>query len=289
MFPFIVAGCPSLPTDRATLMRGAYGLQVLGVDDPEGLGKAPQTWSPITVRQEIRDDFRVEGHRVEEGVATVALTERMAAVVDRDARTATLVSDVKWPAASLTHPFLAAPGALFAWWEGRAALHGGAVVGAAGAWALVAEKGGGKSTTMARLSRDGVPVVADDLVVVDDGAVLAGPRCIDLAEDDAQRLGVDGVRREARHDKVRLLLPPVEPATPLAGIVRLAWGDEVEVVPVPLADRPALVMRNLMLWPTGMTPRPQLALMALPAYELRRPRGLGSLDRAVDALLRLDG
>lgn len=269
-------------------MVGAYGLRVAGIDDPPALQQVPAAWPQLTVRQVVRDGFRVEGHRIEGGVATVALSERMAAVVDRDARTATLVGDARRPEAALSHPFLAAPGALFAWWEGRAALHGGAIAGPAGALALIAEKGGGKSTTMARLARDGVGVIADDLVVADGTTVLAGPRCVDLDAADAQRLGVgDRVVREARRDKARMLLPPVSPATPLAAIVHLAWGDEVELVPLAVRERPARIMGNLMLWPTAMTPRAQLALMALPMYELRRPRGMDSLDRVVDALLGL--
>src|SRR5688500_15806019 len=116
---------------------GAYGLQLASDLALPDLIVPPQSWPRVEVEQQTREDLDVDGHRVEGSLATVGIQPGMAGLVDREARTATLVSPVPWSPASIVHPFLAAPGALFAWWSGRAALHGGAFAGAGGAaWAL---------------------------------------------------------------------------------------------------------------------------------------------------------
>ena len=40
---------------------------------------------------------------------------------------------------------------------------------------LAADRGVGKSSTLARLALDGIPIVADDLLVIDEIVALAGP------------------------------------------------------------------------------------------------------------------
>ncbi|HEX2085252.1 MAG TPA: hypothetical protein VHF89_06180 [Solirubrobacteraceae bacterium] len=264
-------------------MRGAYGLAISSDPPLPHLVAAPPAWRGLEVRQERR---RAEAavHAVRAERASIAIAPGMRAEVDRGTRTAVLVADEPWPPAALTHPFLAAPAGLFAWWEGREALHGGAFAGAAGTWALLAPRGGGKSTTLARLALEGVPVVADDLAVVDAGVLAAGPRCLDLTPEAAHRLGVDGARDDARSTKVRMTLPGVAPETPLAGVVHLAWGDRVELVPVPPAERLARLVAHRFTWRDPADPVALLDLAALPAYELRRPPGLDSLERVVAAL-----
>ena len=253
--------------------------------------EAPRSWPPVVLAHETRDDLEDGESRVEGSLATVVIRPGMAGLVDRGARTATLVSPVPWSPASIVHPFLAAPGALFAWWSGRAALHGGAFVGARSeAWALLAPKGGGKSTTLGRLAASGVTVLADDLVVVDAGSVLAGPRCVDLPTETVSLLGLeDAVSADARHAKHRLTLPPVAPATRLAGVVLLEWGDDVLLDEVPGRDRPATLLRHLMLWPRAEQPAALMDVMALPMLRLRRPRDPASLPAVADRLLGLAG
>ena len=68
------------------------------------------------------------------------------------------------------HPFLSTAATFFAHWDGREPFHGGAYALEFAAIAVLADREAGKSTTLAALARAGVPVMADDLVVVDDGA-----------------------------------------------------------------------------------------------------------------------
>ena len=46
-----------------------------------------------------------------------------------------------------------------------------------------------KSTLLAWLALAGHDVLSDDLLVLADGAVAAGPRCLDLSADVGQRVG----------------------------------------------------------------------------------------------------
>ena len=82
----------------------------------------------------------------------------------------------------LVHPFVTYLAIVAGRLLGREALHGGALVRDDGAWALLGPPGAGKSTTLAALQTAGATVMADDLVLLDQGdRVLSGPRCIDHA------------------------------------------------------------------------------------------------------------
>src|SRR5204862_5782827 len=100
------------------------------------------------------------------------------------------------PDEDLLHPYLAPAAALAHLWAGREALHGGAFATSAGAVALFAEKDGGKSTTLAWLAAEHrLPVLADDLVVLRNGAVLSAPRCLDLRRSSSlNHLNLEAVR-----------------------------------------------------------------------------------------------
>jgi hypothetical protein len=126
----------------------------------------------------------------------------------------------------------------------------------------------------------------DDLLVVAGDDALAGPRCVDLREEPAKRLGagepmgVVGLR-----ERWRLMLGPVPPQVPLHGWVTLAWGDKVSVEPVrgPARLMALLPLRSVRLVPPA--PEALVRLASLPVLELRRPKVWESLPRAVDALL----
>ena len=79
------------------------------------------------------------------------------------------------PAEDVVHPYLAGPAGIFAHWEGWMAFHAGAVVHGGGAWALLGDKGAGKTTTLAHLDDRGVPVLTDDLLVTDGVVAHPGP------------------------------------------------------------------------------------------------------------------
>jgi hypothetical protein len=266
-----------------------YGLRLRGVD---GAGLLPgargESWPLVCVERANGDadgDWHLGGggrracFRV--GEVLVRLERQAARMTVRSARP--LAED------QLVHPVLTTGAAMFARWHHRDSFHGGAIVAGGGAWALFATKEGGKSTLLAWLASHGTGVVSDDMLVIEHAHVFAGPRCVDLRPDTAEAIaarGLDTVRDAARR---RLVLEPAPQRLPLRGIVHLAWGDEVALRPVPLADRIALLRAHnafgaLPAWESGL-----LDLAALPTYELRRPRSFDTLARSAELLLATAG
>jgi hypothetical protein len=184
--------------------------------------------------------------------------------------------------ADLLHPYLAA-GAALAWqWQGHEALHAGVCATPAGGVLLLGEKESGKSTTLAWLARNrGTPVIADDLAIIADGRVLAGPRCIDLRADRTRDAGA-AVRNGAR---VRVTLPEAPSALRLAGAAILAWGDALTASPVPPRERLSILARQRTYPPLRADELALLDLAALPMFTLMRPRDPAALAAASDALL----
>jgi hypothetical protein len=133
----------------------------------------------------------------------------------------------------LVHPHLAPGAAVLARWLGRETLHAGAVLAGGGAWAMLGDRESGKSSTLDWLAAHGHPVLADDLLVLDGSDVLAGPRCIDLRADAAQRLGAgEPLGVVGTRERWRLRLGPLASSAPLRGWGILDWGDDVAVEPV---------------------------------------------------------
>ena len=220
---------------------------------PDLVPAAPD-WPAVTVQQEVRDGAPAPTHAVDAQRASIAIAPGMHAEIDRAGRSATLVTDRPWADEVVAHPFLAAPGAVFAWWDGREPLHGGAfVAGDGGAW-----------------------------------VVLAGPHCLDLRPDAAARLGLAAPPGDdPRRTKVRLRLPAGPATAPLAGVVHLAWGDRVEAVAIDRRERLARLVPHRSTWREPSAPGAFLDLLAVPAYELRRPRDERLLDDVAGALLAL--
>ena len=77
-------------------------------------------------------------------------------------------------------------------------------------------------------SEQGVPIVADDLLAIDAGDVLAGPHCVDLRPDvarqrfsDAEPLGKVGNR-----ERYRLEATPAPARNRLRGIFSVEWSSD---------------------------------------------------------------
>jgi hypothetical protein len=208
--------------------------------------------------------------------------------VDREPLRAMFTSPEPIREDALVHPHLAPAAAVASRWLGRESLHAGAYVADKRAWAVLGERESGKSSLLAGLALAGHPVVADDLLVLDGLLALAGPRGIDLRQDAAERLGageplgVVGTRK-----RWRLTVGPGPVETELAGLILLAWGDEVELAPVgPGRVLEAIVGSQALRVPPG-DPTSRLSLAALPAWELSRPPDWGSLPAALERLLSL--
>jgi hypothetical protein len=186
----------------------------------------------------------------------------------------------------LLHPYLAPVAALGARWLGRESFHAGAVIVDGGAWALLGDKGAGKSSTLAHLALSGHTVLSDDVLVVRDGAAFVGPRCIDLRAEPARRLGagmplgVVGMR-----ERFRLELGPAPSMVPLRGFVTLGWGDELAIERLRGSMRLLTLMPHRALLLESNAPADLLELSSLPFVEVRRPHGWRSLEETTERLL----
>jgi len=264
---------------------GAYGLRIAGLRGVEHLlVPADPSWPGLEVVAERGPIENVEEH-VDDEHATLALLGAVADV-DRSRGRVVFTFDSELGPNALVHPYLAPIAGLMSHWHGRESLHAGAFVVGGGAWGLLAERGGGKSSTLARLALDGVPIVADDVLVLDGDTAFAGPRAIDLRRGPAQTLGVgEPLGVLGRRERWRLTLAPSDNAFPLRGWVFLSWGDELSFRRVPPGSRlqRLAVERTIRLAPRD--PAVLLRLAALPAFELRRPRGWSSLEESAKLLL----
>jgi hypothetical protein len=158
--------------------------------------------------------------------------------------------------------------------------------------ALFGNRGAGKSSTLAWMAGAGCPPLADDLVVLDGLTAFAGPRSIDLWPEAAQALGLTCGARVVRGNQRRRLAPEaVPPALPLRAWVSLAWGPEVRLRALSLQERYPTLVEHLHVHRAGRVPAPDtlLGLLALPAFELTRPRRMASLPGAGAVLLELAG
>ena len=210
-------------------------------------------------------------------------------LIERARRSTTFATARALSDAEVVHPHLASTAATVAHWQGRLALHAAAVVAGGRAWALLGDRGAGKSTALYSLVRAGLEPVTDDVLVLDGARALPGPRCVDLRLPSAEHfgagddLGVVGTRRRWR---VALDEPAAGPGgdpgaaagVELGGFVHLAWGEGTAVRDVPLERRLPALLDALAL----RLPPPDrvglLRLLALPAVRLTRPRRLEEVE-----------
>jgi hypothetical protein len=270
-------------------VRGLYGLALRGTDLPAGDAPAGD-WPEVGIAVDVtgapepparRGLYRHRGTYPLSGGGRVLLTRRPLSMTFRLPRP---------PADDLLHPYLSIAAAAVSYWLGRDPFHGGAVVGAGGAWMIAGRSGAGKSTLLAALARAGAGVLADDLVVTDGGHVFAGPRTVDLRPESAAALGAGTRTVAARGDsRRRVPLPAVPARVPLAGWVDLAWGHEVSLRRMAPAERLRRLAQRRM-FPAKLPVGGSLFdVAAVPGYVLTRPRSFAALESTVDALDALAG
>jgi hypothetical protein len=198
----------------------------------------------------------------------------------RHAEEAIYVVPVPLGGEELVHPYLAPTASAFSVWFGREAYHAGAFALDGGAFAVVGDREGGKSTTLAWLAAQGRQVLSDDLLALQGGSVLPGPRCIDLREASAGRLGVGHPLPSVRTGgRWRLRLAPAK-ALPLRGWIFLSWGNTIEVRSLAPRERLDLILRL----GRPADPTSPLTLAEVPAWALIRPKTWQSLSRCLDRL-----
>jgi hypothetical protein len=271
---------------RSSAELATYGLRIEGLEGARRLLGHASADLPVLhverqpgmaeIEQSVNDeyaDFRLQGDAgsVHLDRATLTAHFTLSRAIDDEAT---------------VHPFLAMTAAIVSRWLGRDAFHAGAFVVDDGAWAVLGQKGTGKSTTLGFLAVNATTIVTDDVLVLEEGDALAGPSCVDLRPDAAaffgagEDLGVVGAR-----SRFRVVLPAAPPRTPLRGWVFPTWSDTLELVPVPVAQRVSLLAANLALTRTPLHPQRFLDFAALPCWELRRPRRFDMLDEAAALLL----
>ena len=261
---------------------GAYGLRLTGAGGASSLlGPAPGHWRSLHLVREVvsRDELSDAPQRVWDDGADITLAggpDRV--LLDRDGGVARFLTTQPLGDAELIHPYLVPVAALWAWWHGLSSFHGGAFVAGGGAWGVLGGRGMGKSSTLAWLSQHGHAVVADDLLVLRHGQVMAGPRCVDLRPDAADHLafgediGVVGSRA-----RWRATVGEVAAETPLRGWIHLAWGDRVDVTPLRGVARLAQLVDQRALYLPAVDQVASMDLAMLPSWRFTRPRGVDSL------------
>ncbi len=274
-------------TPPSSSPRGCYGLRLTGVEEAAALLiEAPDAWPALAVDAVIGEAGAPAADEVGDEHARIRLQTGGWIDLRREPGRAVFHLPAPHAAGELVHPYLAPAAALMARWLGRDAFHAGAVAIDGGAWGVLGPKGAGKSTTMAWLARAGHPVLCDDLAVIAHGAVLAGPRCLDLRRETADRLGgasplgVVGAR-----ERFRIELGAAPASVPLRGWFVLAWGDELALAPVRPAERLSLLAAQRTLGLAPARPADLLEVGSLPMLELRRPRGWDSLPQTIERLV----
>lgn len=275
-------------TDSSVPVPAAYGMRVDGLGALPGLAlRGAEEWPRVHFTRELTDQPPPGGSDVREDGATI-VNPAATLLVDRERAEVRLRSAAPVPEADLIHPCLWPVAAVFARWRGSETLHAGAFAqsGGAGAWAVMADSRGGKTSFLAMLALAGAEVLTDDLLVIEGGDCLAGPRSLDLRPEVVQRLGLrDRITAPVRStSRERLALAPCDGRWPVAGFVELAWGDAVTVRRLePIAGLAALA-RHRRVQGLGTEFAQLLELVERPILRLERPHGWESAAEAVQRL-----
>jgi hypothetical protein len=276
---------PDADGARSGRRLGAYGLSLPDLPDAADLLlEAPQEWLDWRIVREesgggqppeFVDDARARLRSEPDGWVEIDHTSRSTSF-----RFPTPPGDRE-----VVHPYLAATASVVARWQGLQSFHAGAFVAGGQAWAILGDRGAGKSSLLAQLALSGVPVLTDDVLVVRGTRGLAGPRCIDLREQSAAQLaagdplGVVGTR-----ERWRLKTGPVEPEVPLGGWLLLEWGaDGVQTLPA--SERLAAIFASLSLRIAPKDPSALMELVTLPALVLSRRKAIEELSNTAERLL----
>ncbi len=190
----------------------------------------------------------------------------------------------------LVHPLLTGPMSILARWRGDLTLHAGSFYANGLAWAVLGAKATGKSTMLAMLGKGGYPLLADDLLVLDDGVVRSGPACVDLRPDAAERVPEARFIGELNERPRFRLSMPIGPArAELAGLFLLDWSENtVSVESVSAGESLRIVYEHEYMGLLGpANPGKVLDLLKIPMWRIRRPREWSANDEAIDRILEI--
>jgi hypothetical protein len=264
----------------------AWGLRVEGPDvDPAMLLVGLPEWPVVEVKVRI-EPFADGPDELGPDRADIKLLGGGRVRLNRERLSSDLILPTRPPSDAIVHPYLASTATIINYWLGRSCFHAGAVIVDGGAWGLLGHRGFGKSSSMAWFMLQGLPILTDDVLAVSEGQVFAGPRCLDLREEPATRLGLGRyLGWIGRRERWRVVLDDVAPNYPLRGWVFLNWDDEVKVAAVPARETLARLLEYLT---ATLEPEPMalLSLATLPAWEWSRPQSWDGMASSASALLQ---
>ena len=268
---------------------GVYGLRTLGLDAARRvLDAAEPSWPSLRVDVGV-SSADPEYDTLDNRSARYRMHGGGYVTIDRKAGVARLLfphTGRRPTPEEIVHPYLFSSAATINFWLGRHTFHAGAFVIDGGAWAIAGDKGAGKSSMLAWLALHGVPVLCDDLLVVDDGTALAGPACIDLRSQPAHRLGIgEDIGVVGTRARWRYVLGARPPRVPLRGWILPAWGDDLTTRALPASERIPRLLGNVALRATPKRLDALLDICALPCIELTRQQRWETLPSAVDRML----
>ena len=262
----------------------AYGLRLRGLRATDSPNGAPAGWEEWEVRRVVAPGCELDSREmtVWDDRALIPIPGVGRITVDRSAHQIVFVTVRALTDDAILHPGLVPAAAVVNWWKGRACVHASAVLAGGGAWALLADRGGGKSTTAALLAERGHALFTDDMLIVEGTRCFAGPESVDLREDVSERIGGTYLGRIGHRDRWRRSFPGGAAEAPLAGVVELAWADDgPHLVPLDLGARMELAVRHASMPIAGGQ---LLALAGPPGFRLSRPRSLDAAPAAVALL-----
>jgi hypothetical protein len=268
--------------------RGVYGIRLLGAERADDLlVDADPGWPSLTLTASVGDDEALE-ERLSETQADLNLKTGGRVSIDREAGRAEFVVPRPLSDEELIHPYFAPVAAVMSHWLRRQCFHAGAFIVGDGAWAVAGDREAGKSSLLAWLALHDIPVLSDDIVVVESSYAFAGPRSIDLRADAAARfdlgreLGVVGTR-----PRWRLGLPLVPNRVRFHGWVFLSWGDAVGAERLSGSERLVRALGHMTLRVVPHDAAAHLTLAGLPGWVLRRPKDWRFADEAGELLREL--
>ena len=279
----------NLPLSAQPRPAGAYGLRLEGVERSRPLLVPAEPWWPtFHIRSEVHAPPWRESDIVTDSDAALRLQAGGEVRIEREPGLVVFRMERPLTELELIHPYLAPVAAVASYWFDRESFHAGAFVVDGAAWAVIGEREAGKSTLLASLALRGIPILSDDMLILEGDLPFPAPRSIDLRHAAARHFGVgEPLGIVGTRERWRLQLAPMAGPARLGGWIFLSWGDRVETSKVAPHERVARLgaQRGLRLAPRD--PARLLDLVALPAWELRRPADWDRLDSATDALLEL--
>jgi hypothetical protein len=267
--------------------RGAYGLRLGPPLEDTYLVDVPQGWPDWQLAWRQTPLHERQPERIGPDDAVLNLRPRGQVLIDRRTRTSTFLLPAAPRPVAWAHPHLASTAVVAAWWTGRRPFHAGAFVANGGAWGILGGRRDGKSTMLAWLTAHGHEIVCDDVLVVDQGDALAGPRCIDLRQSASTHFGMGtDIGRVGTRQRWRAPLAPIAAAVPLRGWVLPEWGAKTGVLRMSARARlPALLAGQSLIAPETGGGKDWLDLLACPMLSFTRPRQWSAIDSAMARLL----